>query len=317
MSNIVNAGIRITRDCNLKCPYCNIQSIKKKELSLEEWKKVGVIIKKIGITDLVILGGEPTEYYALKQFISFYEKELNIRCSMTTNAYNNYDKVIDVIDAGLSKIGLSIDNLDTTKSISPLKNKMGLELLNKLIILNKNIQIIDYVVLSKRNIDNIEELIEYMSNNNVFTYFLPFHHSNEGEYEHRKNNQSNAFISEEDILKYNKAIDKIISMKKKGFLISNSIEFLTISKKYIKNLNWKCTGLSELRIDSDGKMLCCCDKIGDVNNKYSIFDLDNFEKFNEFISDRNFDSSMCQGCLWPSSIEAEIRRNNFFNDNML
>ena len=309
-NKIINAGIRITRECNLKCPYCNIQAVKKNNLSLNEWKKAGSILKKIGITDLVILGGEPTEYYALKEFVSFYEKELDIRCSMTTNAYNNLNKVIDIIDAGLSKLGISIDSLDIKKSISPFKSKMGLDLLNEILPLNKSVQIVDYVVLSKKNVIEIVDLIKYMTARNVYVYFLPFHHSNEGKFEHRKDNQLNAFVTEEDIKLYETTIDKIITMKENGFLISNSIEFLKFSKKHIKNLDWKCNGLSELRIDSDGKMVCCCDKIGQVNNKYSIFDLEDDVVFEQFVVDRNKDASICNGCLWPSSVEAEIRKKS-------
>lgn len=95
-------------------------------------------------------------------------------------------------------------------------------------------------------------------------------------------------------------------MKKAGFKIKNSVEYLETSKKYIKNLNWKCNGLSELRIDSDGKLVCCCDKIGNVNNSFSIFDLP--EKLNDFYFEREKDAKNCKGCLWPSSFEAELKR---------
>lgn len=308
--NITEAGIRITRNCNLKCQYCNIQSIKKNDLTIDEWKIAGKILKKIGIKNLVILGGEPTEYEFLNEFVSFFENDLDIRCSMTTNAYNNFDKIIDVIESGLSRIGVSVDSLDVTKSISPFKDKMGLEMIDNLISLHKNINVIDYVVLSKKNIDNIEDLIKYMSSKNISVYILPFHHSNEGEFEHRKNKQKNAFITDEDIDSYNKIIDKIIEMKNEGYLVSNSADFLNISKNHIRNLDWKCKGLSELRIDSDGRMVCCCDYVGKVNELYSIFDLDDPTNLEKFICDRNKDSKICNGCLWPSSVEAEIKRNN-------
>ena len=106
-----------------------------------------------------------------------------------------------------------------------------------------------------------------------------------------KNITARSYISEEDIKQYCLAIDKIIKMKNEGFLIANSIEFLDISKKFIKELDWKCNGLSELRIDSDGKMVCCCDVIGNVNKKYSIFDLDNSENLNNFIKDIKADKN--------------------------
>ena len=61
-NKIVNAGIRLTRQCNMKCNYCNIQNTVRKDLTLEEWKKAIDIIKKLGAKEIVILGGEPTLY---------------------------------------------------------------------------------------------------------------------------------------------------------------------------------------------------------------------------------------------------------------
>ena len=111
-----------------------------------------------------------------------------------------------------------------------------------------------------------------MSKINVHTYLLPFHYGNEGEFEHRKNNNTNAFVTENDFKEYCNIIDKIIEMKSNGYLVDNSEDFLEQSKEYIMKLNWKCNGLSEIRVDADGKMVCCCDKKGTVNKKYSIFD---------------------------------------------
>ena len=309
MNNVfLNAGIRITRKCTMNCIYCNIQSEKKDELSLEEWKKVGYILKKIGIKDLVILGGEPTKYEKLPELVNFYENELNIRCSITTNAYNNYPELLEVLNSGLSQLGVSVDNLDFKKSISPLKCKEGLALIKKIKNESMQTKIVDYLVLNKKNSENVEEIIRYMSERGIYTYILPFHHSNENEFEHRKNDMPFAFITDEEISKYNDAIEKIKKMKDEGYLISNTIEFFNISKKHIRKLDWKCNGLSELRIDSDGMLACCCDKLGKVNKKFSIFDIENVNKLKEFIKLREEEVNECCGCLWPSSVEAEIRR---------
>lgn len=303
-----NAGIRITRNCNLRCPYCNIPNSPSKDLPIGEWMKALDILKNMGIRDLVILGGEPTEYSDLVQFIK-YAAKIGMRTSMTTNAVNNYQIIKDSINSGLNRIGVSVDTLDYKESISPYKCLKGLELLKMLLPHNQNCTIVDYVVLNSKNINDICNLIEFMTKNNVHTYLLPFHYGNEGKFEHRKNNNKYAFVSETDFANYCLTIDKIIKMKKDGFLIDNSFDFLAQSKKYIMNLDWKCNGLSEIRIDADGQMVCCCDKKGEVNKKYSIFDLANPTILDEFIADRNNEASNCLGCLWPSSFEAEIIKN--------
>ena len=71
------------------------------------------------------------------------------------------------------------------------------------------------------------------------------------------------------------------------------------------SLDWKCEGLSELRVDSDGKMVCCCDNVGKVNENFTIFDLKDPEKLQAFFKIRGEDARKCKGCLWPSSFEAE------------
>ena len=35
-NKIVNAGIRLTRNCNMKCMYCNIQNTVRDELDLKK-----------------------------------------------------------------------------------------------------------------------------------------------------------------------------------------------------------------------------------------------------------------------------------------
>lgn len=307
-NSIVNAGIRLTRQCNMKCTYCNIQNTIRNDLSLKEWKNAVDIIKKLGAKEIVILGGEPTMYPNIVELIDYIVNESNLICNLTTNAIDNFEIVKKLLDTGLNSLGVSIDNLDFKKSISPLKAKKGLDLINYLKKECINPSITNYTVLNKSNVNSVIDLIEYMNDNGISTYILPFHWGNEGTFDHRKNNERLAFITDEDIEKYNYTIDKIIDMKKSGYKVKNSIEFLEASKNHIKGLDWKCDGLSELRIDSDGKLVCCCDKIGNVNKKFTIFDLEDKDKLEEFYIERSKDSFACKGCLWPSSFEAELKR---------
>lgn len=309
-NRIVNAGIRITRQCNMKCMYCNIQNTIRKDLSFDEWKKAIDIIKRLGANEIIILGGEPSLYSNIIDLIKYITKEANLICSLTTNAFDNFEIVKKMLDSGLNYLGVSIDNLDLKKSISPLKSKNGLRLIDYLICNCEKPNIINYAVLNKRNVDSIIELIKYMDKKGVTTYILPFHWGHEGTFDHRKNNEIFAFTTDGDIENYVNVVDNIIDMKRKGYKIKNSIEFLENSKKYIKNLDWRCDGLSELRIDSDGKLVCCCDKIGGVNENFSIFDLE--ERLEDFFSVRQKDAKKCSGCLWPSSFEAELKRNKYY-----
>lgn len=305
-SKVVNAGIRITRNCNMKCQYCNIQNTIRNELTFDEWKKAIKIMQTIGANKLVILGGEPTVYPHIVELVDYVVNDLKMICNLTTNGLENFDIIIKLLDNGLNSIGISVDTLDIKKSISPLKAKNGLKLIDYLLSTTKKTNITNYTVLNKTNVDTIVETIKFMNGKSIATYILPFHWGNEGIFDHRKNDSKFAFVSDEDISMYKKTIDQIIELKEKGYKINNSFEFLIESKIYIKKLNWKCEGLSELRVDSDGKLVCCCDKIGLVNKKFSIFDLE--DNIHEFFKLREEDAFDCKGCLWPSSFEAQLER---------
>jgi MoaA/NifB/PqqE/SkfB family radical SAM enzyme len=288
--------------------YCNIQNTNRDELTLDEWKKAILIIKELGANELVILGGEPTLYPNIIELVDYIVNDLKMVCNLTTNAFDNFETVKKLIDVGLNSIGVSIDNLEIKDSISPLKAKNGMKLIEYLMNNCEHPNITNYTVLNKNNVDSVIDLIKYMSEKGVSTYILPFHWGNEGTFDHRKNNEKYAFVTDDEIKQYRETIDKIIAMKNGGYKIKNSFEFLEESKKHIKKLDWKCSGLSELRIDSDGRLVCCCDKIGSVNNKFTIFNLkENLEKFYE---SREEDSSKCNGCLWPSSFEAELKKRH-------
>ena len=313
MDKIVNAGIRITKKCDFNCPYCNIRNSMKKDMPFERVIKSLEIIKKLGANNLVLLGGEPTLYPYINEVVDYAENNLDIRCSLTTNAYNNTEDILKLIDNGLSQIGVSVDCLDFRKSISPLKCKCGLELIEvlnqKSKINGKKFDIIDYVVINNSNLETAVELVKEMTKKNVYTYFLPFHWGNSQDFEHRKEHNKNAIILKKDIEKFKNLMAEFAKMKKNGYLIKNSIEFLKCAQKHIEKLDWKCSGLSELRIDSDGSMACCCDKLGEVNKKFTIFDLQDEKIFQEFLLERNNDATRCKGCLWPSSFEAQNLRD--------
>ena len=305
MQNPVVAGIRITRNCNMMCPYCNIPNQPKKDLTLQEWKQALEIINKLNIKDLVILGGEPTMFSELPELIKYGKYSLGMNISMTTNARNNQEIIGKCIESGLNKLGVSVDTLNFKKSVSPMKCKCGLEMLDFVKQNYPDMNVVDYIVLNKQNIDDVISLVKYLSAKKVSSYFLPFHWGNEGSFEHRKNKDTFAFTSKEDIEKYENVIRKLIELKQAGYLIDNSIEFLLSSAKHIKKLDWKCTGLYELRVDSDGQMVCCCDKFGSVNKQFSIFNLE--ENFDEFRKQQLEDIKECSGCLWPSAFEAELK----------
>ena len=286
-------------------------------MSLDSWLNAFRIMDKIGIKKVNILGGEPTMFIGIEKVIEYIINETKMECSMITNSLDSRQTVLKLIDIGLKNISVSIDSMDMEKSISSIKAKRGLELLNLLDQRNllKNLNFKVYTGLNMKNIDIVEDLVKHMTKLGVYVYFLPFHWSEDDVYEHRKSNNQLGFVTDDNINHLKQVLNRLINMKKDKYLISNSIRYLEDIPKYIKNLNWHCTSLSELRVDFNGQLMCCCDKKGSVYDLYSIFDLDDNQKLESFLEQRNKDLLSCKGCLWPSSYEAELLKHMMENND--
>lgn len=305
------AGVFITRRCNLRCPYCNVPKTNHAELSYDEWTKALDILKKLNVTKIHFLGGEPTLYPRFYDIVKYVIEKTGMECSFTTNGLVSNGVVKKIVEDFGTKVGIgvSIDELNLDNSISPIKAKSGLKLIdylqeNKLLDQSK---IIVYTVLNKKNVDSVLNNITYFSNKGIYSYILPFHWDKQERFVHRKSNNENAFVSDNDVKKFAETIDKLIAFKNAGGLLSNTAEYLEYAKDHIKNLDGRCSILSEIRVNCDGKLMCCCDKNGSVFDKFTIFDLEDDKKLKQFLLTQEEDRKICDGCLWPSVYESAIR----------
>lgn len=300
----ITAGIILTRRCNLHCKYCAIPDRKAADLPADDWLNAIDIIANLGIKKINFIGGETTLYKDVRKVVSHALEKIEY-CSLITNGIKGYPVVKDLLALGLKNVSFSLDTTDAEKSISPIKAKAGLELIKALEQDNllKDNNFTAYCVINKTNLKTIPSLVEFLSAKNISTYFLPFHWNKDNKHEHRKNDDYGLSLQNDEELKT--LLQKLAEMKKSGYLIKNSADFLDAIERYIEQLDWKCAYLSELRVDSDGKMMCCCDKQGCVHEKYTIFDLKDDKIFQQFLLDRQKDADSCSGCLWPSSYEAE------------
>lgn len=315
----VACGVFITRKCDLKCEYCNIPRDEiEEELTVEQWKNAVNILENIGIKTINFLGGEPTLYKGIEELIEYIANNTQLTCSIVTNANdkNKYKTIDKLIESGLNRISVSVDNLTFDDSISSFKSKSGLALIDHISksgYMNKDSFVLrDYCVLNTNNLDNLIEIVKYFDSRGVHTYFLPYHWSAEDSYEHRKNITSLAITEEKDINKLNAQCERLIELKREGVLLDNSYEFFENLPRFIQRLNWHCSRLSEVRIDYNGKMMCCCDRKGSVYRDYTIFDLENEECLSKFLLQRQNDSAQCKGCMWSSSFEFEVESKKIY-----
>jgi molybdenum cofactor biosynthesis enzyme MoaA len=162
-------AIAITTNCNCNCFYCkptgeSILPNIKGTLNFKSLRKIIKVAYELGITTFRITGGEPTTVSYLSSLMR-YIMELgdNTKIRLNTNGYKLYNKeLLNIIERYKERmdIVISVDSVNEyiegihyPKYLSAKIQNLATELVNRKIPTRFN------VVVTKRNISEIKELI--------------------------------------------------------------------------------------------------------------------------------------------------------------
>jgi cyclic pyranopterin phosphate synthase len=115
-----NLRISVTDRCNLRCTYCMPEEVvfidKGELLSFEEIVRFVRVAAPLGIDKIRLTGGEPLMRRDLPRLVRMLGDVPGIRdIGMTTNGLLLADQAWAFRDAGLSRINISLDTLDTER----------------------------------------------------------------------------------------------------------------------------------------------------------------------------------------------------------
>jgi len=121
--------ISVTDRCNMRCVYCmpngNTEWFEDNNiLTYDEIVKLATILARLGIEKIRVTGGEPLVRPKVEDLIKALSNIDEVRAiSMTTNALLLRDKVMQLKDAGLSSINVSLDTFkeDRFKAITGIR----------------------------------------------------------------------------------------------------------------------------------------------------------------------------------------------------
>ena len=159
-------AIAVTTECNFKCPYCqstgesvtNVQGM----WNYNRLKEVIKAFLEAGYRNFRITGGEPTTVPYLGELLDFLLQNSDVRVRINTNGYN-IEKYIDQLNSQTEVI-FSVDGFGNAFSPKRLTD----ELLKKIQYLqSKNISIRLNCVVTKQNANEIPELIQFCSKNEL------------------------------------------------------------------------------------------------------------------------------------------------------
>ncbi|WP_254410338.1 GTP 3',8-cyclase MoaA [Campylobacter coli] len=174
--------ISLTQRCNFRCLYCmpkipfNHQP-KENLLSFEELFLFVKVAIDEGIEKIRITGGEPLLRKDLSVFIKMindYKKDLDL--AITTNGFLLKDFAKDLKDAGLKRLNISLDTLESKKAkILAQKDVLDSVLAGIDEALSVGLKVkLNTVVLKGLNDDELIPLLEFAKSKNIQIRFIEF-----------------------------------------------------------------------------------------------------------------------------------------------
>lgn len=301
-------------DCGLArlSNYCTVSKSKRKRAELSDIFNALDVFKKYHL-QVKVLGGNPSDEDDFPSFIEYMNK-IGLDYVVTDNALN-YFKLAD------SKVNGVMFSLDTLG-----KNDIGGCSYRKSMLAKSVIPWIrsrvDYIganiVMNKKNIGEIEKIIEFLTENNAVANLCPLIIGQNKNFDYMfRIKESPYALNEFKNDKLKELCKRLIEMKKSDYLIGCPEEYLEKLPDVIlkTGFGWNCRNISSipiLRVNNDLTLMICSDIEGREVSKYTIFDLE--EKYNEINTEWILDENRRQcceqdGCYWSNIVIADIYRS--------
>jgi MoaA/NifB/PqqE/SkfB family radical SAM enzyme len=313
----------ITARCNLTCEQCNIiyANADVRECNIDDVERIADNFLKMGVAIILLTGGEPFARKDLPEIIRAFESR-GIHVRMQTNGFASEEQIIKCIEAGGKDISISLDSLyplNQDKINGQFKDSWH-KALKSIALFTKHLPKKGSFaslgcVLSKSNLDDVKDVIEFGTQISWHTSLVPIHVSN---YRHprgfRTFDQKMKF-EKSDFIKIDRLIEDIRKMRKQGYLLYDSDQYLDDIKMFTKGLDTSWRKKNNNVCDSpnlyfavlpNGHFQPCCDFR--LKNSYPTFDRDFPKKYreNDFRNEVHQVTSACDGCMYGSYPEISI-----------
>ena len=277
----VYAHFGVTHRCNITCKMCGIWRYgnAKEELSIPEVHQVAQRMKKIGVAQVSIGGGEPFARDDLEELVEcFLQRGLNTRV-LTNGIGIPMTRIDRMIDSGLRNFSISLDSLYPARFDYICEHEGSWnEAVSTMVHIGKRVHgkkgalpTINCVV-SNLNLEELPDIVRFAKEIGFTVSFLPIEllqNSKDGVrnwearfIRHRPEMGLHAEDTAEQVLaRVDRAYDQIIQMKKDGWPILNSTPYLQASRHYLKTGRFPSEGCDAGRlyfsISPNGQFTIC------------------------------------------------------------
>jgi len=303
------ATILPTRKCNLNCSYCKIKNPKNfhKELNWAEWviclKKLNEQIDSLCFT--VLLGGDVTTWGEDLVKFAAAMSGTSIPYGFTTNGLLLTEEYLKKLKKyGLDSVSVSLDTLKTredgNENVKSQKTIQLLPLLNKLGFKELHCTI----TVDNTNLVEVPSIIKYLTSQNTYSEITPMLFGKHSVYDYTSDYETlkDRLFTEKDKGRIDHTMAEVVRMKKEGYLIHNTDNYLLSWSQWGVKQQWKCNYPVNIVVDADGSMRLCLQIKGNRVARHYVGNLD----FKEFLKDWYKDyNEYCRGCYWNCAYEAK------------
>lgn len=262
-----SANFKVTERCNLRCPICSIwrRGNRSTELTLPEIVEGARKLRLLGLTRLVITGGEPMVRQDLTAIVEACANQ-GLSVTLLTNGLLGRDIVIrDLFAAGLDNMGLSLDYLTPAMQDAfyahPGAWKKIVAMTESALKWNKRGYVYLMPTINDENISQMLPLFWTVEGWGAFFVLNIVMGSAESEPERVfSGGVTPPHYSEDQLRAIEILYDEMIRLKRRGHRILSSERFLRESVHILRTRDrrWSChAGLRYFNIFSDGGVAPC------------------------------------------------------------
>jgi MoaA/NifB/PqqE/SkfB family radical SAM enzyme len=287
--------ICLTLKCNIKCKQCGIwRTPAKQELSLEEWKKVILDLRKwLGPYRLQIAGGEIFLRRDIVELVRFASDNDVLTGIVSNGTLITQAIARDLVRAGLKYIDISIDGSckgthDYIRGVDGVYEKAMSAIQHFKRCkeeMKSNLSIVVATVIMGKNMNELTGIAQWVEKENLtgvlFNPLGPACDSDTHWYE-----QSELWPKREELTRLNAILDELILMKRKGMRILNSDDQFLEMKAYFRNPSvpqaGDCrVGVTNFLLSCEGDIHLCFHMPAIGNYKQSPHEVWNSERAKE------------------------------------
>ena len=257
---ILSLRITLTNRCNVNCIYCHHDGMRssKNEMTPDEIYKICQIAKRIGVRKIRLSGGEPL---VRKDIVEIVSKIASIGfkdISITTNGILLEKYAKDLKEAGLDRVNVSLDTLNSETYEFITRKDYLTEAKNGIL---KSVEVglypvkINMVIMKGINEHEIKDMFKFCKENNIVLQLIELIESENcdddkfsAEYHYKLDIVEERLSDIADDVKER----KFMQGRKKYYINGGKIEVV----KPVDNSKF-CANCTRLRVTPDGKIKPC------------------------------------------------------------